>query len=198
LSSTLLGWTPRSSRSRHRGAIRKPPLGPSRGLALPFRVHPNLKRPLRHPVKPSEIPTTSSPEVSSPTASSQHGAVACLARACLTRAPAPSGFLNLLTLSTAPDLLALFHARSALGVHPLERFSSHAAVRRLRRRSPHVVGSARCDNATGNPRLSQFLGFAPASEIRLCEARQALPAFRVWHRVRVRHRTVVVYATAGT
>jgi hypothetical protein len=39
-------------------------------------------------------------------------------RACLTQPPAPSGFRNPLTPSSAPNLLALFHARSALGVSP--------------------------------------------------------------------------------
>jgi hypothetical protein len=34
------------------------------------------------------------------------------------RPPAPSGFLDRLTLSSAPCLLALFRARSAHGVHP--------------------------------------------------------------------------------
>jgi hypothetical protein len=38
--------------------------------------------------------------------------------------------------SSAPSLLALFHARSAHGVRPTELFSSRAAVRRLQRRCP--------------------------------------------------------------
>jgi hypothetical protein len=55
--------------------------------------------------------------------------------------PTPSGFLDLLASSSAPDLLALFHARSAPGVLPSELCSSRAAVRRLRRRCPPVVGA---------------------------------------------------------
>jgi hypothetical protein len=52
---------------------------------------------------------------------------------------APSGFRNLLTPCSTPHLLALFHARSALGVPPPELCSSRAAVRRLRRRYPPDV-----------------------------------------------------------
>jgi hypothetical protein len=63
-------------------------------------------------------------------------------RASHTRPPTPPGFLNLLTSSSAPSLLALFHARSAHGVRPSELSSSRAAVRRLRRRCPLVVGTS--------------------------------------------------------
>jgi hypothetical protein len=58
------------------------------------------------------------------------------------RSPAPPGFLNLMAPSSAPSLLALFHARSAPGVHPSELCSSRAAVRRLRRLCPPGVGGA--------------------------------------------------------
>jgi hypothetical protein len=57
------------------------------------------------------------------------------------RPPAPSGFLNLLTLRSAPSLLALFHDRSSHGVLPSELCSSRAAVRRLQRRYPLDVGT---------------------------------------------------------
>jgi len=43
------------------------------------------------------------------------------------RAPASSGFRNLMTLSSAPSLLALFHARSTHGVSPSEHFSFRVA-----------------------------------------------------------------------
>jgi hypothetical protein len=49
-------------------------------------------------------------------------------RPCLSRSPAPSGFLNLLTLSSAPSLPALFHAGPAHGVHPTEHFPPKQAV----------------------------------------------------------------------
>jgi hypothetical protein len=58
------------------------------------------------------------------------------------RAPAPTGFLNLLTRSSAPYLPALFRAGSARGVSPSELSSSCAAVRRFRRPSPLDVGTA--------------------------------------------------------
>jgi hypothetical protein len=59
-----------------------------------------------------------------------------------TQPPAPPGFLNLLALSSAPSLPALFHAGSAPGVHPSELCSSRAAVRCSQRRSPLGVRSA--------------------------------------------------------
>jgi hypothetical protein len=62
-------------------------------------------------------------------------------RVYLARPPAPSGYLNLLAPQSAPSLLALFHARSAHGVHPSEPCSSRAAVRRLRRRCPLDVAA---------------------------------------------------------
>jgi hypothetical protein len=62
-------------------------------------------------------------------------------RACLTQPPASSGFLNLLTLCSAPSLPAVFHAGSALGVCPPELSSSRAAVRRFRRPSPLDVSA---------------------------------------------------------
>ena len=43
-------------------------------------------------------------------------------RVCLARPPAPTGFLNLLALSSAPSLPALFHAGSAHGVPPSRAF----------------------------------------------------------------------------
>jgi hypothetical protein len=55
------------------------------------------------------------------------------------RLVAPSGFLNPLTLCSAPALPALFHAGLAYGVRSSELCSSRAAVRRLRRRAPLVV-----------------------------------------------------------
>jgi hypothetical protein len=50
------------------------------------------------------------------------GAAVCVDRVCLARSRAPSGFLDPLTPSSAPSLLALFHARSALGVSPFRAF----------------------------------------------------------------------------
>jgi hypothetical protein len=52
---------------------------------------------------------------------------------------APSGFRNLLTLSSAPHLPALFHAGPAPGVRPSELCPSRSAVRCFRRRTPPVV-----------------------------------------------------------
>lgn len=80
---------------------------------------------------------------------------------------APSGFPNLLAPSSAPSLPAL-SGRSALGVRPPELCSSRAAVRRLRRRSPHAVRSA-CPALGPSPTICRrSLGSAPA----LDDARQ--------------------------
>jgi hypothetical protein len=89
--------------------------------------------------KSSSFSVTSSREVSRPFSVSPHRAAASFDRAFHTRSPAPPGFLNLLTLLSAPCLVALFHATSAHGVAPFRAFSSRAAVRRLRRLSPLVV-----------------------------------------------------------
>jgi len=61
----------------------------------------------------------------------------------LSSPPAPSGFLNLLTPSSARYLPTLFHAGSAYGIRPSEPCSSRAAVRRLQRHSPHDISFAR-------------------------------------------------------
>jgi hypothetical protein len=55
--------------------------------------------------------------------------------------PAPTGFPNLLTRSSAPNLPAIFRPVPLLGLRPPELCSSHAAVRRLRRQSPPAVRS---------------------------------------------------------
>jgi hypothetical protein len=79
------------------------------------RVTPNsmMGRSQHHPAAPSvrfcplqRVPTRSSGMID---------------RGCLPRSPAPSGVRNLLARSSAPSLLALFHARSALG-DPLQSF----------------------------------------------------------------------------
>jgi hypothetical protein len=80
----------------------------------------------------------SSLEVSSPTASPRTGQRHS-DQVCLTWPPAPPGFLNLMAPSSAPSLLAIFHARSAHGVRPTELYSSRAAVRCSQRLCPHDV-----------------------------------------------------------
>jgi hypothetical protein len=60
--------------------------------------------------------------------------------ACLTGPPAPPGFLNLLTLSSAPCLVALFHATSAHGVAPFRAL----LLPRSRTPSPTPLPSCRC------------------------------------------------------
>jgi hypothetical protein len=72
--------------------------------------------------------------------------------------PPPTGFLNLLASSSAPNLPALFHAGSALGVHPSELCSFRAAVRRLQRRCPLAVGmSFRPVRVAGGRRRAETL-----------------------------------------
>jgi hypothetical protein len=64
------------------------------------------------------------------------------------------GFSRPLGALSALGLLALFHARSALGVSPSEFFSSRAAVRRLRRRCPLVVVRSRNPSPLSRPWLA--------------------------------------------
>jgi hypothetical protein len=97
------GWASRSSRARHRGKVRKRSRGTSLGLVLPYRVRPNLKRPLRHSHETSEKPTTSFLEVSSPTAFSQQwGSGMQRVRDCLTRTACASRFSQPLDASIRP------------------------------------------------------------------------------------------------
>jgi hypothetical protein len=72
-----------------------------------------------------------------------------IGRVCLARPPTSPGFLNLLTLSSAPSLPALFHAGCAHGVRPSELCSSRAAVRRLQRLCPLDVGTLRASPRFG-------------------------------------------------
>jgi hypothetical protein len=63
-------------------------------------------------------------------------------RVSQTRPPAPSGFLDLLTPSSAPSLPThISESDPLLGFHPPELCSSRAAVRRLQRLCPLVVES---------------------------------------------------------
>jgi TRAP-type C4-dicarboxylate transport system permease large subunit len=77
---------------------------------------------------------------SAPTAYSQHEAAALLPADChIHKRSAPSGFLNLLALSSAPCLLALFHARSAPGVLLSRAFSLRVGANCLQLPAPHAV-----------------------------------------------------------
>jgi len=106
----------------------------------------------------------------------------------ITRPPAPSGFLNLLTLSSAPSLPALFHADPLLGLNPPELYSSRAAVRRLRRRYPHAVGPATARSNSKNALSAINLGSNEEIESRAKRSAKAtFPDFRVLLRTRVRH-----------
>ena len=110
--------------------------------------------------------------------------------------PPPTGFHNLMASSSAPDLLALFHARSAPGVRPSELCSSRAAVRRLRRRCPHVVevilrsiraagGRRKRRNAAPNPPPSHMDGPSKRpSPSGLCSTRKSATSHRLFRPTR--------------
>jgi hypothetical protein len=66
---------------------------------------------------------------------------------CLTRPLAPSGFLNLSTLSSTASLPALFHAGSALGVLPFRALLLPCS----RSPSPASFPSCRCANRPTEP-----------------------------------------------
>jgi hypothetical protein len=125
-----LGWAPGSShRRRRREGFRSSQLS-SPGLPLSFRVRPSAERPSS--VRRTESHCSPSLEVLSPSAYPRTGQRPCMPKFASLERSAPPGFLNLLTLWSAPCLLTIFQARSALGVFPSKPSSSHAAVHRLR------------------------------------------------------------------
>jgi hypothetical protein len=130
---------------RHRSRCRLQ--SSSLGLSRSFRVPPRVERP---PDCPEQVRTAAPPVRFLPL---QRFPVESSGSSCLgvprTRRHASSGFLNLLTPSSASDLPALFQTGSALGVLPSEPSSSRAAVRRLRRRCPPVVRNHRADATVG-------------------------------------------------
>lgn len=109
-----------------------------------------------------------------------------VARVCLTCADQRLQVFSTSWRLTAPSLLALFHARSALGVPPSGRCSSRAAVRRLRRRCPPVVGPATRSpgDRTGHDVAPKHGVKTGTDRIETCEA---TPAFRALLHARVRH-----------
>jgi hypothetical protein len=121
---------------------------PSHGLRLPFRGRPSTEPPHRASGYPKPLTLSHAKRLLAtpplrflPLQRFPAQGSGLNGRACLTRPPAPSGFLNLLTLHSALSLPALFHAGSAHGVRPSELCSSRAAVRCLQRRFPPGVGS---------------------------------------------------------
>jgi len=123
--------------------------GSSLGLQLLFRgqstepLHKTLALP-RPGIRSSRIPSCSaSHEVSDPCSAfpTQSSGLKWL---WFTKPepPAPPGVRNLLALSSALSLPALFHAGSAHGVNPSELCSSRVAVRRFRRLDPLGVPTA--------------------------------------------------------
>lgn len=140
----VAGWA--AGCSRLRASHGQPELEPresSHELALAFRVQPTTERPRGLPIPKSAAHERLLPRGLFPFSVSPHGAAAYCMMVPNHHAPAPSGFLDLLALSSAPSLPALFHAGSALGVHPSEPSSSRAAVPRLRGPSPHAVDRTR-------------------------------------------------------
>jgi hypothetical protein len=80
-----------------------------------------------------------------------------IGRPCLARPPASSGFLNLLTPSSAPRLPALFHAGSAHGVRPTKLSSSRAAC------APSPVPLPSCRSRRS--RTSPAVGHVASTEV---------------------------------
>jgi len=132
------------------------------------------------PAEALRVLSTSFPEVSSPSAYSRTGQRLVEGQVFLPDHLASSGFLNPLTLLSAPCLPALFHAGSALGVFPCRAFPFRAAVRRLRRRCPLVVGPPLLTSPSRH-RLTQ----APHSAVPDSPFRTA-PTFRALLHTKVR------------
>jgi hypothetical protein len=83
---------------------------------------PHMPRGTRNPLAKDCLPQSFVPYSVSP-----HRAAASVHGTPTSHAPASSGFHNLMTPSSAPSLLALFHARSTHGVSPSEHSSFPAA-----------------------------------------------------------------------
>jgi hypothetical protein len=117
---------------------------------LSFRSTPETRPRTERPPSPGTRPGTydgSSLEVSSPSAFSRLRAAAYCGRVCLTQPPAPPGFLNLLTHSSALGLPALFHAGPAHGVAPFRALLPSGS----RTPSPAPMPSCRCSRARAVP-----------------------------------------------
>jgi len=136
------GRAPRCSQLRDAAPVVKQSRAPLMGFRSPTECTQGPSGRTCSPPKRRVEGPTASLDVCSPTASPRAGQRPGR-RVCLTRLPAPPGFLDLLALSSAPCLPALFHAGSAHGVRTPELCSSRAAVRRLRRPSLLAVGE-RC------------------------------------------------------
>jgi hypothetical protein len=163
--------------------------GSSHELSVPFRELPNASR---HVCPDPKSSASAAPSMRfCPLQRIPEQGSGMVGRVYLTRPPAPSGFLNLLALRSALNLLALFHARSVHGVHPSERCSSRAVVRRFRRRSPHDVRAARAPHHRRSTK-SQHRSVRQRRPTAKCEAHKAFPAYRVLLRARVRHETTMV------
>jgi hypothetical protein len=126
----------------------------------------------------------SSHEVLLPYSVSPPGAAAESGRVCLTRPPAPSGFLDLLTLSSAPSLVALFHATSAHGVVPFRAFLLPCS----RTPSPAPIPSCRSGEPADRPtRLRPRPPKRPRTKPSIRNGTGSAPAFRGLLHTRVRH-----------
>jgi hypothetical protein len=120
----------------------------------------------------------------SPTASPRPGQRHEIEWACLTRSPAPSGFLDLLTLSSAPSLVALFHATSAHGVVPFRALLLSCS----RTPSPAPLPSCRSDEPASRPtRVQPRPPKRPRKETGKRNGPGSAPAFRGLLHTRVRH-----------
>jgi hypothetical protein len=127
----------------------------------------------------------------SPTASPRPGQRHEIEWACLTRSPAPSGFLDLLTLSSAPSLVALFRATSAHGVVP----SRALLLSRSRSPSPAPLPSCRFDEPADRA-TARRLWPKPAAPLGIRHGPGSALAFRALLHARVRHRPAAFYTAA--
>jgi hypothetical protein len=108
------------------------------------------------------------------------------ARTCLIRAPAPSGFLNLLTPQPPRACRPCFRPDPLMGFSPSELCSSRAAVRRLRRLCPPGV---RLDRSIPTWALTscETKASPPSPATVCCRSAPNHPDFRALLHARVRH-----------
>lgn len=140
MSSSRVGLDSKVFAARGPLNLRTGSEAPLMGLHSLSKTKPGTELPIGAPPKRGHT-TSAFLEVSAPSALPSPGSGVVGGPSHRPDSLASSGFLNLLTLSSARSIPALFHASYAHGVHPSELCSSRAGGSRLRCRCPLAIGN---------------------------------------------------------